>query len=162
MNIKVSSLLFVLVILMSGGFFYSCSKDSGTTTTTKTDSLTKLQILTQKTWEVDQLIHVISCQYSTYTRGASNTTGINYDNLRFVFKTDGTGTTTDASGNTLPLTWQFATTDQRTITLTVNSTTPYTWNMVEIVGKYLHATAGPLTVSGNSNNMESFRLVQVP
>ena len=161
MRLKPLSFLLAGILLIAGTLFYSCTKES-TTPGTKTDTvLTRTQILTQKTWQVDQLIHVISGVYSTYTRGGTNGTGTNYDNLRFTFKADGTGTHTDAAGSTYPTTWQFSTTDQRTLKLAVNGTT-YTWNMVELSGNYMHATAGPLTVSGNSNNMESFRLIQIP
>ena len=116
--------------------------------------------MVEKTWQVDDLLHVISGQISHYVRGGTNNTGINYDVMRFVFKADGSGTTIQANGITYPLTWQFATADQRNIQLTVNSTT-YTWNLVEIAGNYLHATA-PLLIAGNPNNLESFRLVQIP
>src|SRR2546423_13678461 len=58
-------------------------------------SLTKEQILVQKTWKVDQLLHVISCQYSSYIDGGANTTGVPYENLRFKFNADGTGNHVD-------------------------------------------------------------------
>ena len=120
---------------------------------------TRLAILTAKTWQVDELIHVISSQISHYVRGGINNTGINYDIMRFIFKGDGSGTTIQANGITYPLTWQFTGPDQRNIQLTVNSTT-YTWNLVEISGNYLHASS-PLLIAGNPNNLESFRLIQI-
>ncbi len=156
-------LFFAGILVVTGSTFNSCSKDSGNPTQKDTVYLTRTQVLVQNPWEVDELIHVISGQYSSYIRGGANNTGIPYDNLRFTFKADGTGTNIDQFGVTNTTNWHFSTTDQRTISITVNSGTPitYTWNMVELAGNYLHATAGPLTVSGNSNNMESFRLIQV-
>ncbi len=165
-------------IIVLGCSLFSCTKDNGIKTTKsdtvyitkhdtiyfRTDTLTRTQILTQKTWRVDQLIHVINGQYSSYTYGGSNTTGFTYDNTRFTFRTDGTGTTIDQFGSSYNFTWHFTSTDQRTMLFTVYyGSTPaiITWNMVELSGNYLHATAGPLTVSGNSNNMESIRFIQV-
>jgi len=171
---KTTSLLLLAgALIIVGSSFFSCTKDSPIKTTKadtvyitkhdtiffRTDTLTRTQILTQKPWRVDQLIHVITGQYSAYLLGGTNTTGINYDNLRFTFKADGTGTTTDQFGTVYNLSWHFTTPDQRTMSITTNSIT-YTWSMVELAGTYLHATAGPLTVSGNANNMEAFRLIQ--
>ena len=121
--------------------------------------LTKVQILTQKPWRVAQVQHVLNGVYSSYTLGGTNTTGINYDTLRFTFNTDGTGTNTNQNGITFPLTWQFTTTDQRTMLVSTNGTT-YTWNMVQIAGNYMNISV-QLTINGSSNNMETSQLVQV-
>ncbi|MCW3091369.1 MAG: hypothetical protein JWP81_2438 [Ferruginibacter sp.] len=124
---------------------------------------TKEQILTEKIWKVDRLHHVISGSYSSYTNGGVNTTGIPYDNLRFTFNADGTGTHTNELNLTYTTTWQFTTSDKRTLLLTVNAPTTFTntWEMVEISGNYLHASTR-ITISGNSNNLETFRLIQIP
>ena len=155
----------ILLVEMS-----SCKKAMASTTiydTIKvivTDTLcptppTKVQILTQKTWRVAQLHHVINGVYSSYTLGGTNTTGINYDTLRFTFNTDGTGTTTDQFGKIYPLTWQFTTTDQRTMQVSTNGTTD-TWQQVQIEGNYMNLSV-QLTINGSSNNLETSQLVQV-
>ena len=135
----------------------SCKKDAVAQTPT---ALTKDQILVAKTWKVSKLHHVLSGKYSSYTNGGTNTTGSNYDVMRFVFKADGTGTNVTVDGATLPFTWQFLSTDKRSLSLTLNGTT-VTWDMLEIVDNYLHASVN-LTISGNSNNVETFRLIQIP
>ena len=139
-------------------FEMSCKKDS----TAQNNTLTKEQILVQKTWKVDKLHHVISGAYTSYTAGGVNTTGINYDNMRFTFNANGTGTTTNELGNNYTTTWQLSS-DKRAITIIVNLSTPvtFTWEMVEITGNYLHASVN-LTIGGNSNNLETFRLIQIP
>jgi len=121
--------------------------------------LTKVQILTQKAWRVAQVQHVLNGVYSSYTLGGTNTTGINYDTLRFTFNTDGTGTNTNQNGITYPLTWQFTTTDQRTMQISTNGT-KYTWQQVQIAGNYMNLSV-QLTINGDSNNMETSQLVQV-
>jgi hypothetical protein len=137
-------------------FQMSCSKQSSAQSTTKT----KDQILTEKTWRVDKLHHVIGGTYSSYTSGGANTTGINYNLLRFTFNSNGSGVHIDQNGVTKNFTWQFSTPDKRTLLLTLDATT-YTWDMLEIADNYLHASVN-LTIGGNSNNIETFRLIQVP
>lgn len=142
-------------------FQLSCTKEAHSQTAAST--LTKEQILVQKTWKVDQLYHVISCQYSSYIDGEANTTGIPYETLRFKFNADGTGTHVDQFGTTHAMTWQFTSADKRILQLTIPDLNPstFSWQMVEIAGNYLHATVN-LIVGANSNNLESFRLIQMP
>lgn len=148
--------LLALVITFSTG----CKKDDKPES--QQPSLTKEQILVQKTWKVDQLHHVIDGEYSSYIDGGANTTNIPYEKLRFTFKEDGTGTHVDQSGVTHNFTWQFSTSDKRNITLNVSTLTPsiFNWEMVEIAGKHLHASVR-LTINENSNNIETFRLIQM-
>jgi hypothetical protein len=136
----------------------SCKKvDAQTPTTT----LTKDQILVAKTWEVDKNWNLYSGQsFTTYTRGGVNTSGINYDNLRFTFNSNGTGINIDQFGKSYNFTWQFASTDKRSLSLTVNGRTDI-WEMLEIAGNYLHASAN-LNIGGNTDNIETFRLIQIP
>lgn len=122
--------------------------------------LTKKQILTQKTWRVDKLHHVIDGKYASYVWGGENTTGVDYDKLRFTFKADGTGTHVTADGINHPLVWAFTTSDQREMEITAVKAT-YTWQMVEIEGKYLHASVN-INLTTGSDNVETFRLIQVP
>lgn len=137
----------------------SCKKGATSQTTT---TLTKEQILVQKKWKLDQLHRVINGSYASYFNGGTNTTGVNYDNLRYTFNADGTGVYVDENGTTRSATWQFTASDQRTIKFTISGySSPNIWQMVEISGNYLHATEN-FTVGSNTNNLHSFRLVQIP
>lgn len=159
-KILMSSIVLTTFALSITLFEMSCKKEATAQTST---TLTREEILVQKTWKVDRLHHVIGGKYSTYTNGGINTTGTTYDVLRFTFKSDGTGTHTNENGATYQTTWQFSSADKRTLVLNVKAPTPFTntWEMVELAGNYLHAST-VLTVSGNSNNIETFRLVQIP
>lgn len=127
--------------------------------------LTKKEILVQKPWQVDELWHHILGVNSHYIRNTFNNTNVPYENLRFVFNADGSGTTTQQDGTVYPTTWELLGSDQRNLQLSVtyssSSTISYQWHMVEIAGNYLHATV-ELEVSGDPNNLEAFRLVQMP
>ena len=149
--------IFSLAVIL---FQISCKKDAEAQT--PTTPLTKEQILVQKTWKVDRLHHVIGGAYSSYVNGGANSTGIPYDALRFTFKSDGTGTHINQLGVTYTFNWQLST-DKRTLTVAMvtPSASTYTWEMVEIAGNYLHASTN-LTIGGNSNNIETFRLIQIP
>jgi hypothetical protein len=138
-------------------FQLSCQKSASAQTNT---TLTKDQILVAKTWRVDKLHHVISGQYSSYAYGGTNSTGINYDTLRFTFSSNGMGTYIDQSGKSNNFTWQFTSTDKRSMQVTVNGHTD-NWDMVEIADNYLHASVN-LILSTGSNNIETFRLKQIP
>jgi len=151
-----SSLVLTVFSLSIILFQISCKKDAAAQTTT----LTKDQILVAKTWKVSKLHHVLSGKYSSYTSAGTNTTGLNYDVMRFTFKADGTGTNITVDGTSFPFTWQFSSPDKRSMSITLNGTT-VTWEMLEIVDNYLHASVN-LTLSGNSDNLETFRLIQVP
>ena len=154
----------VLLILSicTTAWLSACTKESDPEPPVIAKPLSKDEILVQKSWQVDELHHVINSKYTSYVRNKSNNTGTNYDVLRFTFKADGTGTHVDASGTSLPITWQFVDGNKRTIRLVLNGSTNYTWNMVEIAENFLHATAAPLIVAGNPDNVEAFRLIQVP
>ena len=155
-KLLISSIILIIFSLAIALFQLSCSKNSDAQTTTKT----KDQIIEEKTWRVDKLLHVIGATFSSYSLGGTNTTGIDYDKLRFTFKADGTGTHIDQNGQTKSFTWHFLAADKRMLSLTLDATT-YTWDMLEIADNYLHASVN-LTIGGNSNNLESFRLIQVP
>jgi len=139
-------------------FQFSCKKEA---TAQPTNTLTKEQILVAKTWKVAQLHHVISDTYSTYTNGGVNTTGINYDNSRYTFNSDGTGTHIDPSGNSHTMTWQFTTSDKRTLQITLDNGSSNIWEMLQIADNYLNGSS-QITISGDSNNIETFQLIQIP
>ena len=152
-----SSIVFTVFSISMILFQFGCKKEA----TAQINTLTKEQILLAKTWKVAQLHHVISNTYSTYTNGGVNTTGINYDNLRFTFNSGGTGTHIDPSGNSHTMSWQFTTSDKRTLQLTLDNGSSSLWQMVQIADNYLNASV-QLTISGNSNNIETFQLIQIP
>jgi hypothetical protein len=145
-----------------------CVLMSCTKTTTPTPAppevkqLTKTEILTQKPWQVEELIHDISSTNTQYIRGGINTTGINYDLMRFVFKADGTGSHTDQTGSTYSLTWHFVSTAQQDLEMTVNlpTTTTYQWNLLQIADSTVNATV-KIKDNKYGDILESFRLVQV-
>ncbi|HMK02642.1 MAG TPA: hypothetical protein VK489_00540 [Ferruginibacter sp.] len=116
---------------------------------------TKLQILTQKTWQVDEIHRNVSGVNSKYIKGGVNTTGANYDVWRLTFNANGTGTHVYTNGVSYPTTWNFTGTDQQNMVLTSNGQT-LNFNMVEINETYFYAT------SPVNNILESFRLKQVP
>ena len=105
-------------------------------------------------------MHVISGAYSSYTYGGANTTGINYDVMRFTFNTDGTGTYIDQNGNSYTSSWKFTTTDQRTLQFTLSNGSTYTWQMVQLAGNYMNVSE-QITISGNQNGLETYQLIQI-
>jgi hypothetical protein len=138
-------------------FQFSCKKDAAAQTST---TQTKDQILVAKTWRVDKVHHVISGLYSSYTLGGTNSTGINYDALRFTFNANGSGTNIDQTGTSYSFTWHFTSDDKRSLQVTVNGRTD-DWDMVEMADNYLHASVN-LHLGTDSNNIETFRLKQIP
>ena len=138
-------------------FQISCKKEA----TAQTTTLTKQQILVEKTWRVDQLHNVLGGAYHVYENGGVNSTGIDYDNMRYTFNSDGTGTYIDEFNASHSVNWSFPTPDQRTIHFSIDGASPNIWQMVEISGNYLHVTEN-ITIAGDSNNMHSYRLIQIP
>ena len=138
-------------------FQFSCKKDA--TAQSTPPAPTKDDILVAKTWKMDRLHHVISGQYSSYTNGGTNTTGINYDNLTFKFNANGTGVLTDQNSTSYNFTWQFTTTDKRNLQVTAAGRTD-NWEMVEISENFLHASVN-LILGASTDNIETFRLKQI-
>lgn len=151
-----SSLALIVFAMSIVIFQMSCKKE----THAETSTLKKEQILVAKTWKVDQLHSVINGVYASYSNGGTNTTGVNYDNLRYTFNADGTGIYVDQHNETHSVTWQFTSDDKRAIKFAISGKVPDNWEMVEIAGNYLHATEN-FTVGSNTNNLHSFRLVQM-
>jgi hypothetical protein len=152
-----SSLVLVFFAFSIALFQISCKKDA----VAQSSTLTKQQILVQKDWKIDQLHSNINGVYASYFRGGPNTTGITYDNVRYTFKSDGTGTYVDQHNTSHSVSWQFASADQRSMIFSISGMAPDSWQMVEISGNYLHATEN-FTVGTNTNNLHSFRLIQIP
>lgn len=136
----------------------SCKK---ATAQISTPTLTKQQILSEKIWRVDELHSVINGTYASYYTGGTNNTGEAYENMRYTFNADGTGTYIDQFNASHSIQWEFTTGDLRNMRFTIDGTTVQNWQMVEIAGNYMHITEN-FTVGGNSNCMHSYRLVQIP
>jgi hypothetical protein len=157
-KLLMSSLVLVLFALSIILFQLSCKKDA----VAQTGTLTKQQILVQKTWKLDQLHSVINGVYASYFNGGTNTTGENYGNLRYTFKDDGTGTYIDQTSASRSFTWQFTSGDQRSMRLVISGAAAAdNWQMVEIAGNYMHCTEN-FAIGSNSNNLHAFRLIQIP
>jgi len=120
---------------------------------------TRLQTLTKKTWQIDQVERSISGTNSEFVRGGNNSTGVAYYNIRIKFNADGTGTYTDENSMTSSLNWSFNSSDQRTATLTVGQPNPavFTWDLLELKDNYLHCVT-PF----NSNSLYGARYIQIP
>lgn len=159
-----------ILSLCSMLFFSSCEKNTpqpvGQTTcdtvyihdTVITVPPTRVQILTQKDWIVDELYRNVGGTNTKYVRGGTNTTGVTYQNMRFHFNANGTGSYIDEVGTTHTLDWTFTSADQRNMNLNIGPpfATTFVWNMMEVAGNYLHAT------SAFSNGLLSARYIQVP
>jgi hypothetical protein len=145
----ISALSFVL--------FLSCEKENPKNP--PTTQLSKKEILVSKSWEVDELLHNVSCENSHYMRGGENTTGITYDVLRFTFNANGTGTHINQDGTAYTTTWQFLTNDDRNLRISLNGGSTFDWNLVEITDSTVHGTVSFITEG--SNILESFRLVPI-
>ncbi|MGN6493596.1 MAG: hypothetical protein ACTHLE_16465 [Agriterribacter sp.] len=156
-KLLMSSLALIVFSISLVIFQLSCKKE----TTAQTATLTKDEILVAKNWKIDQLHSVIDGTYAMYSNGGTNTTGVDYHNVRYTFNADGTGTYVDQYNDSYAITWQFTSADKRSIKFTRSGKSPDNWEMVEIADKYLHATQN-FTVGSNTNNLHSFRLVQIP
>jgi hypothetical protein len=147
--------LFLLAAL-SFSLLASCTKEKDDSLVKNSNLLlSKTEMLTQQTWWVDELYHRLNVGTSHYKRNGENTTGITYDNMRFTFNADGSGTHVDQNGNILSLFWEFTGGGERNILLNVGGLS-YQWSLVEITEEAVHAT---VAVTVNSEDiLESFRL----
>ena len=150
----------ILLLVLSSIFFTACTKDTTTsTTTTAVVPFTRLQLLTNKVWQVDEVQRSISGSNSSFIRGGSNSTGVAYNNIRIKFNIDHSGTYTDENSAQTVLQWIFSTTDERNAQVTIGSpnSITYTWNMIELKDNYLHCVT-----PYNSNSLYAVRYIQVP
>jgi hypothetical protein len=124
-----------------------------TNVTVAAPTLTRTQMLTAKTWKVEEVYSNVSCTNTHYlSGGAGNPSSPNYGLLRFTFNSNGTGSTTDTQGNNFTTTWAFTSSDERNLQITVNGSTPvvYNWNQVEITPGVMYQTTAMGTTSSNS------------
>lgn len=139
-------------IFLSVLFFFGCEKNNDDNTPEE-PQLTNKEILVKNVWKVDEAIQNVSGSTTHYIRGATNTTGVNYDAIRLKFNANGTGTNTDVSGTTYNMTWEFTSANEQNMKIVINGTVVNTWNMVKIDEAYI------LETSPFPNNMVSARWV---
>ena len=82
--------------------FSACSKDDDDTPGPANPTNTEL--LTAKTWQVDETFQNITGTRFHYLRGGENTSGVNMGALRLKFNADGSGSHTDVDGHNYTLT----------------------------------------------------------
>lgn len=160
-TLKLTAILITCAVF----FFTACEKEKVVTVTNTVHDtlvivpLTRLQILTQKEWLVDEVQRSAAGVNTIYIRGGLNSTGVAYSNIKIRFNTDGTGTYTDDTAVPHTLNWVFTTSDQRNATLTVGAPNAavFSWRMIELKDNYLHATS-PF----NSNSLLTARYIQIP
>lgn len=130
-----------------------------TVTPTPPPALTRTQMLTEKTWRVQEVYDYANCASSInhFLLNASGNTGANYAIMRFKFNTNGTGTHTDVLGGNYNLTWQWTSSDERNLRIVVNGTVTYNWNQVEIMTGILYAT----TAMG-TNVLDASKWITIP
>jgi len=157
------SVITIMIVIFSSQT--GCEKDA-VPPISKTDTVydckvpPKDSILVQKTWKVDFVYSLIGGDLGKYVNGETNTTGINFDNQRYAFNSNGTGTFTDPSGNNYSLTWKFTTSDKRTMEVSVSAlSNTSTWEMVEIADNYLQFS---VTSGGTPKDLSTYRLKQIP
>jgi hypothetical protein len=115
---KTLSIFLLSVLLISG-----CKKNSTTPA-----ALTKTQLLTKNTWQVEELISQYGNTQGQYKKGGVNTTGSDYSKYRITFSSNGTGSFTDPLNHTYTFTWNFAPGDETKMTIIANYPTPATLN----------------------------------
>ena len=152
-NLK-KSILFLSLLLI---FFTACKKDTSSTTTVV--PFTRIQLLTNKIWQVDAVERSISGINSSFIRGGANSTGIAYNNIKIKFNLNFTGTYTDENSVQTTLKWEFSTPDERNALVTIGAFNPvsYKWNMIELKDNYLHCVT-----PYNSNSLYAVRYIQIP
>lgn len=147
----------ILFLSVTFIFFAACKKDNSSTTTVV--PLTRLQLLTNKVWQIDEVERSINGINSSFIKGGVNSTGTAYNNIKIKFNLDFTGTYTDENSVQTTLKWEFSTPDERNALITIGSSNPvtYKWNMIELKDNYLHCVT-----PYNSNSLYAVRYIQIP
>ena len=139
LNFPISFLVAVSFVI------FSCSKDNDNEPSEST--MTKKEILTSHTWQVQETYQVVTGKLTHYVRGGENTTGVDIGAMRVKFNPDGTGTNTDISGTTYNMTWNFTTPDESGLRLLVNGTVEYIW-VLNHYEKDKILTTSPVSTNG--------------
>jgi len=138
-------------------FFFGCKKDD-TVINIPCVQLTNTEILVQKDWQIDELWKNDGGVNTHFVRGGVNTTGTSYENMRFHFNTEGTGSYTDEVSTIHTLDWSYNTSDERNMTLNIGPpfANVFIWNMIELKNNFMHNT------SPYGGGLISIRYIQVP
>lgn len=157
---------FVLLVIVSS----SCSKETVTKTVTNYDTtvvvdtvppslLTKIQLITSHTWEVEQSYYSLGGTVYSYFRSGSNNTfpapGI--DATRYTFAVDSTGTYTDGYGHVTGTTWNFTTPADTSLIINFNSQTD-DWTLLTVSDTALFTT----TFVPSQDLVSAVKLIPVP
>jgi hypothetical protein len=122
-------------------------------------TLTRTQMLTEKTWRIHETYDYSNCASSInhFLLNAPGNTGANYGIMRFKFNVGGTGTHTDVLGGNYNMTWQWTSADERSLKIVVNGTVTYNWNQLEIMPGILYGT----TAMG-TNVLDAYKMITMP
>src|SRR5688572_424668 len=101
--------VFVVIVLLSSALIF-CSKENDNDSPRNSTNTEKL---VKHTWQLNEVLVSKNGVNGHYIRGGINTTGINYDLVRYTFKTDGTATYTTNLGQTFPGTWRFTSANEQ-------------------------------------------------
>lgn len=174
------TLFTLFIVLTSAHFFSACQKEvamnGGTIihdtiriSTNTRDTIrihdtvfinppTILQNITEKTWEIEEMIRVDNGIISEYNKAGLNTTGTSFQNMKIKFNQDFSGSYTDENGGYHTLNWSFTNGNQTLVTLNVGA--PYAntfkWRMMEIKGTHL------VSSSVYAGGLISHRWIQIP
>lgn len=149
---KINPLYLVLFVIILAGV--SCKKFDN-----HVRDLTKREILVRNPWKVDEVMSSVNGKNGHYIAGGINNTGVDYSKFKLTFKNDGTGTYTAEAGVTFNTTWEFTSSDEHNMKLTVYESTPviFVWNMVEISENSFQST----TAVDKLNILQSTRYVPI-
>ena len=136
------TIYFTTVSLTDSTFTYTENYTDGGTPVLSSSKLiplssnSKLQLLTQQTWEFESTSVLINNNQTEYQRNGINTTGYNYDSAWFKFNIDGTGVLYDTNNGDVSFTWSFTANDSTKLTGVFNypnRTSPLTIYYTNIV-----------------------------
>jgi hypothetical protein len=117
----------LLVAFVTIAFFASCSKDCPDPQTNQSVE----QLLTSKTWKIDELRVQFSDNTSSYYKRGGIVRGVSYDSDSLKFSLNNTGTYY-YGGNIYTTSWTFVNSTKDKMTITVNRPTPETINLENV------------------------------
>jgi hypothetical protein len=148
---------FILSVICIALFtFSSCKKDCPTTTPTQVK--TPEELLTARTWKLDDMRILRSNGTTDYYKrgGTSNTFNGDADSLKF--NLNNTGVFHDFLGATYTTTWSFTNSEKTKMTLVINKTSPLTL-MIEDIAlaesyfSYSHYATDPIYYLASSRRI---------
>src|SRR5688572_20718623 len=148
---KILAITTFAVIIFSG-----CSKDDDDDTPDPVN-LTNKELLTAKTWQVEETYQNITGTRIHYVRGGENTSGVNMGALRIKFNADGTGSHTDVNGTNYTLSWAFSSADETKVHIVIEGNIIIDWYFVDIESDVLLASTNV-----SSNGLVTAKWIPVP